>query len=149
MVIGIPGQMIQIIDDIRATVGRAVTFTVLDSATDCPACDIDPVTDTSTDSFCPTCSGLGYIYEYEDVIVSGHVIWKTADDLNPYVAGQIFEGDCTVQVKYTDYNLDIIDRTESIEVDGRTLKLDKVIPRGVPQPNRIILLLQEEDKDNE
>ena len=137
----------EIIDSIRAAIGRVVTFTTIDSTTECTACTLDPVTQTSTNSFCEVCGGIHFIPTYLDVIVSGHVTWNTADDIAPYAGGNVFEGDCRVQIKRSNKNLNIIDRTESVKVDGRTLKIDKIIPRGVPQLNRIILLLQEEDKD--
>lgn len=144
----IPTLMVDIINDIRSAIGRGGVFTVLDSTTECPVCDLDPNTGTSTDSFCPVCSGLHYIPEYSEVTITGHVSWGVADDTNYYSAGQVPEGDCRFQIGYTEYNLDIVERMVSVVIDNRRLELDKQIPRGVPQLNRLILILDEEEKEN-
>ena len=47
-----------IIDNIRGAIGRTVDFYTVASSNPCSVCDLDPVTDESTDSFCTTCSGL-------------------------------------------------------------------------------------------
>lgn len=135
------------IDAIRGAIGRAVTLTVLDGTTPCPVCQEDPVTHTSINSYCPVCSGVYHMPNYEYVVVTGHVTWKSADDMTWYSTGQLMGGDCRVQVKKTPEMDYIIDKIHRARVDGRVLELDKIIPRGVPQLNRYILILKEEEKD--
>lgn len=145
--IPIPNHITNIIDDIRGSIGRLVGFTVLDSTTPCPVCTLDPVTDTSTDSFCPVCSGVYYIKVVSEVTVSGHVTWKDADRVAYYSAGTVMEGDARVQIKYSTKNLDIIDRTEFVTLDSRKMQIQTVTPLGVPELNRIAISLIEEEKN--
>lgn len=132
-----------VIDKIRTAIGRPVTFTVISDTAECSICSLDPNTGTSVDSFCPECNGEYYILTYSGVQVSGHVTWREADDLQWVTGGQLLDGDCKVQIKHTPQNLTIIDTTETVNVDGKIMEIDKKIFRGVPTINRIILLLKE------
>ncbi len=145
--IPIPNHITNIIDDIRGSIGRLVGFTVLDSTTPCSVCTLDPTTDTSTDSFCPVCSGVYYIKNTSEVMISGHVTWKDADRIAYYSAGTVMEGDARVQIKRSSRNLDVLDRTEHITLDGRKMHIQTLTPLGVPELNRIALSLIEEEKN--
>jgi len=68
-------QEIEVIDAIRGAIGRDVTFNIVASSTGCPDCSLDPVTNTSTDSFCQTCDGKYWIPVYSGVVVSGHITY--------------------------------------------------------------------------
>lgn len=147
MGITFPNNTVEIIDGIRYAIGRMVTFYKIATTIPCPVCNLDPITNTSTDSFCPVCSGVFWLYTYSGVSVSGHVNWGQADQLNWATGGQIFEGDCRVQIKYTVANLDLVDNTKWLVVDGKKMSILKVIPRGVKPLNRILLDLREEGKE--
>lgn len=142
-----PDNTVTVIDDIRGAIGRSVDFYTIASTTPCPLCNLDPITNTSTDSFCPTCSGMFWLYTYSGVSVSGHVTWGYADQMGWATGGQIYEGDCRVQVKYTVANLNLVENAKWLVVDGKKMSIVKVIYRGVPTVNRILLDLREEGKE--
>lgn len=141
-----PSNTPNIIDAIRGAIGREVLFYKITQTDECTVCELDPITGTSTDSFCPVCSGEYYLYTYSGVSVSGHVTWAGADQLNWLTGGQLFEGDARVQIKFTVVNQQLIEDTEWVEVDGRKLMIEKIIPRGVPDQNRILVDLKEKEK---
>ena len=62
--------------------------------------------------------------------------------------GQVFDGDCRIQIKYTLNNLDTVKNCEYVEADNIRLRVDKHILRGVKDLNRIIILLSEEEREN-
>jgi hypothetical protein len=138
---------IQLIDDIRDAIGREVKFMVVGTTTECPICTIDPITNTSTDSFCPICSGVGYLYTYSGVSLSGHITWGGTDQLNWQTGGQLFDGDCRIQIKYTPANVWVVDNTKWIEVDDKGLQILHRTYRGVKELNRILIDCIERDKD--
>jgi hypothetical protein len=139
-------QDAQVVDEIREAIGRNVTFHYLVSTSGCPVCSLDPVTNESTDSFCTTCSGEYWIPSYSGEAILAHVNWGFSEQLGWYTGGQQMEGDCRIQIKYTVTNIDIVDKTKWIEVDGRNMLIVKRILRGVQPLNRIILDLSEKDK---
>ncbi|MEM4134614.1 MAG: hypothetical protein QXV73_05395 [Candidatus Micrarchaeia archaeon] len=140
-----PNNTVEIIDQIRNAIGRPVTFQFTVSGVVCPTCGVNPYTDTGVDPFCPTCSGIGYIYLFDYVTITGHVTWGHNDLPNWVTGGQYFTGDCVVQVKYTDYTKDILEKTEYVYVDGMKMRITSKILRGVPGINRILLDLKQED----
>lgn len=138
----------EIIDGIRSAIGRTAEFITLAGNNECTVCGLDPTTGLSVDSFCTTCSGLYYIPIYSGVTISGHVWWKSADSLQWPTGGQVFEGDATFQLKYTVGNLDTVNNTEFLMLDGKTMTIRKKVIRGVPALNRIILTLDEEERND-
>lgn len=138
-----PENTTEIIDAIRGAIGRDVTFYVLAGSLPCPACDLDPTTNTSTNSFCEICSGVYWINTYSGVSISGHVTWNDHDMLTWQTGGQLFDGDCRIQIKYTPENITVLDNTKWVEIDGKTLEIKRRNMRGVQQVNRIILSLIE------
>jgi hypothetical protein len=141
--------MTDIIDGIRNYIGRDVIFYTLGGRTACSGCSLDPVTDTSTDSFCTVCGGVYWIPTYSGYTISGHITWGHADELGWWSAGQIFEGDCRVQVKYTDTVATIVDNTEYAHVDGKVMTIKNIIYRGVRELNRILIDMMEKERDDE
>lgn len=149
MLITFPSNTAETIDKIRGAIGRPVTFYSVSNTAVCPAgCVLDPVTDTSTDSFCPVCSGNYYIYTYSGVTVSGHIFWNSSDLLNWPSAGFTFEGECRVQIKYTPIMLNMVDTAKYLVVDGKKMTVRNKAFRGVPSINRIILYLDQEERDD-
>ena len=142
-----PSNTVTIIDEIRGAIGRDVTFIVLASSVPCPVCSLDPVTNTSTDSFCLVCSGVYHIPVYSGYTTSGHVTWGKLDKLEWLSGGQYYDGDCRVQIKYTTEHVTIVDNTKWLEVDGKQMEIKKRIYRGVQPLNRILLDLIERDNN--
>lgn len=142
-----PSNTKNIIDQIRGAIGRDITFYIVDTETVCPECDIDPVTNTSTNSFCTTCSGLGYIYTYSGVTVSGHITWGFSEMLNWQTGGRLYDGDCRVQIEYTEANLSAVDNCRWVEVDGKIMQVIKKILRGFKEINRILIDLKEKERE--
>jgi len=147
MNITFPSNTKTVIDAIRGVLGRGVEFITTESGNPCPVCDLDPIANTSTDSFCETCSGMYWIPVYETYTISGHITWGQADILDWQSAGQLFDGECRVQVEYTDTNITILDKTEYLVVDNKKMEVKKRIERGVPTLNRVLLDLIELDKE--
>lgn len=143
MTITWPSNTVQIIDEIRNAIGREVIFHTLAGSTECPVCNLDPTTGTSTDSFCEYCSGSYYIPIYSGISISGHVTWNDHDILNWQTGGMLFDGDCRIQIKYTEDNITVLNATKWVEVDGKNLEIKRRNMRGVQPVNRIILSLIE------
>jgi hypothetical protein len=134
-----------IIDKIRGAIGREVTFYVEGSVEECPYCSLDPFTNTSTDTLCSGCNGDYWITTYSGATISGHVLWGPSDQIEWPTGGRIYTGDCKVQIKFTPYNLNIVDTSEYVIVDDRKLTVREKKLRGVPDTNRIILDLKLEE----
>ncbi len=132
------------IDAIREAIGRSIVFST-PVRTVCSGCSLDPITDTSTDSFCVICDGEGYVTTYSGTTISAHVTWGKADELGWVTGGQYLEGDCRVQIEYSTGNITVVDGSEFVTVDGKRLSVRKKILRGVPDLNRILIDLKEED----
>lgn len=132
------------IDAIRNAIGRNITF-VSDIVTNCPVCSLDPVSGGSTNSFCTTCGGKYYIVTDNNVSVLAHVTNGRVDQLGWASGGQFEEGDCRAQIEYTTANEAIVANTRKIIVDGKEYRIKNKEYRGVPQINRIILYLKQED----
>ena len=135
-----------ITNQIRDAIGRDVTFYVT-MESDCPTCTIDPVSNTSVDSFCPTCSGVGYLHTLSGYTVNAHVTWGKHDILNWQSAGQLFDGDCRIQVEYLPSTVSVLDMSPYVVVDGKKLSIKNKILRGVPSINRILIDLIESESE--
>lgn len=135
-----------VVDSIREAIGREVIWYVVASSIPCPVCELDPITNTSTDSFCPTCSGEYWIRVYSGVSISGHITWGYSEQLGWVTGGQLDEGECRVQIEYTDDNLSTVNNANYVEVDGKTMQIVNKKLRGVKSINRILVdLIEKED----
>ena len=132
------------IDSIRDAIGRPTEWHTV-TLSGCSLCELDPITNTSIDSFCPVCSGVYWIPTYEVTVISGHVTWGYSEQLGWVTGGQLAEGECRVQIKYTVANLDIIENAEKIFVDGKEMQMEKKTLRGVKNINRILIDLNEKE----
>lgn len=140
-----PTQLVNsTIQEIRNTIGRELTINVRVPGTACPICDLDPVTNVSTNPFCPVCNGFYWIDTLNGVTVSGHILWSPADSPYKTSGGLLPEGACKVTIAYTDSNRQYVEDADSFLVDGKTLSLKSYALRGVPSPNRIRIILTEE-----
>lgn len=132
------------LDEIRSKIERAITINVSIQGDPCPVCDLDPITNTSTDSFCVTCSGLYWINTTSGFSVSGHVRWLSADQPMYSEGGVIDTGDCIVTLKHTAEILSGVQNSYSFIVDNRDLYLKKYVLKGVRNLNRIRVILKED-----
>ena len=136
------------VDSIRAAIGRNVLINVTVSGTPCPAsgCSLDPVTGLSTNQFdCAICSGFYFINTLSGYTVLAHVNWGQAETPIWEAGGRVLEGDCLIQIKHTVANVDAVDNSKSYVVDGKTLVKKSVDYRGVPNLNRILVTLEQEE----
>jgi hypothetical protein len=140
-----PSNTKEIIDAIRGAIGRNVDFYV-PTISGCDVCSLDPVTNTSTDSFCPVCSGEYWIKSYTTLTVSGHITWAPSDTLSWYAGGKVFDGDCRISIEYTDENSDAVEKADYIVADNKELEIRKTTFRGFQPINRIIIDAIERDR---
>ena len=145
MTIVFPEDTEDIIDGIRDAIGRDITFVSV-TTSGCPVCSLDPVTNQSTDSFCPVCSGLYWIPTPVYDVINAHVTWGNVDFQNWYPGGYQFEGDARAQIKYTLANLDIVDNALYVYIDNKVMEIKSFILRGVQNINRILIDMIEREK---
>jgi hypothetical protein len=143
-----PSNTVAVIDGIRGAIGRDIEFIVIVSSYECPTCFLDPITNKSEDSFCPTCSGEGYLYDYDEVPVSAVISWGPMNLPDWQGGGMLYDGEVGCQIKNTDANVVLVDTAIAVHVDGHTMEIKKTIPRGVQPLNRLLLTLREQDKDD-
>jgi hypothetical protein len=141
-------QVRETIDTIRTEIGRNVTFNVLVSGIGCSICSLDPITNTSTNSFCPVCHGLYWLDTLSGFTVSGHIRWYGMDKPMLQAGGRTPEGDCQVTIAYTNEDLLAVQNSSSVIVDGKRMSLKSYKLKGVKQPNRIAVILLEEGDQN-
>ena len=143
-----PSNTSEIISEIRKAVGRDVTFVTVPSSSPCPICSLDPITNTSTDSFCYYCSGDFWVPIYSSYVTIAHILWRPFDFVSWQRAGQLFDGDCRLQLEYTPENITVLDITSYVVVDDKRLEIKRKEFRGVPEINRVILDLIESEKED-
>jgi len=145
MGITFPSDTVTVIDEIRNAIGRSVTFVTLSGRIACPTCGVNPITNEGLDPFCVTCSGTGYVDVYEYKSIYAHVTWNFNDLPRWITGGTYVEGDCIIQIKFTEDTLTMLDKTSKVIVDGFPMIIKKRILRGIPEINRVILSLKQED----
>ena len=148
MQITFPSGTRDTIENIINAIGRPVTF-VTSTVSGCYNCSLDPVTDTSTDSFCAVCSGVYWIHTWSGYDITAHITWKFADKDDWTTGGLTFLGDGIVKIMYSGPYMDIVDSTDYIVVDGKQANIEKVTLLGVPSINRIILDFKERNKEDD
>ena len=115
-----PTNTADIIDQIRTAIGRIIVIDI-PYISECPTCSLDPITNVSADSFCPTCSGLYWIPTLSGYPVLAHITWGPVDNLAWVTGGQLLEGECRVQVKYTSDNLIAVLSGVNYHVDNKVM----------------------------
>lgn len=147
MTISWPSNTVQKIDAIRDAIGRDIVAYVPISGVPCTevGCELDPMTNLSTNQFCPICGGNYWLATVSGYVMNAHVRHKI-DDL-PYrtAGGIVFDGDAIIQVKYTTENMLAVDTADYFEVDGKEFIKEKYSLRGVPEVNRIVVTLKERE----
>jgi len=144
MTIYFPPDTKDTIDAIRNAIGRdAIFYSRIELV--CPTCGIDPLSGQALNSFCPTCSGVGYVYTMSGTVVLGHVNYGSLDSFKWASAGQYPVGDATFQMEYTPEHIALVKGMDYMEVDDKKFSFMKQVIRGLPTPNRIILILVEGD----
>jgi hypothetical protein len=133
------------VDAIRHAIGRDIEIVTL-LATGCSICSLDPVHNSSIDSYCSGCGGYYWITTPSGVTVSGHVRWAPFDDVTPQTGGIVYLGDCVVTIEFTPANLSLISSADYVVVDNKKMVLDKYVLRGHKAINRIRLMLKEMEK---
>jgi len=143
-----PSNTATIIDEIRGAIGRNIRINVTVSGIPCAAsgCGIlDPVTGLSTNQFCDTCSGLYWTNTISGYTVLAYIQWGRGEIPIWETGGKVLEGDCLIQMKYTPETITAIDDAKNYKVDGKTLIQESVEYRGVPDINRVLVTLKEEE----
>lgn len=148
MTITFPSGTKEIIESIINAVGRDATFYV-PTLSGCTAsgCSLDPITDTSTNSFCEVCSGSYWIKTYSGYTTKAHVTWKFADFNKWDTGGYVFNGDGIIKVIYSGSVLDIIEAADYAVIDDKQVSIEKITLLGVPTLNRIVLDFKEKEKE--
>jgi len=145
MDITFPNNTKDTIDKIRQVIGRNITI-LIPTFSGCSVCNLDPVTNLSTDSFCENCNGKYWIETFSGYITLAHINWGKTDVKAWFTGGQIFNGDCLIQIEYSPENLSAVELGKVYIVDGKKLRKENQIYRGVQSLNRILIELTEVEK---
>lgn len=141
-----PSNTSDLIEQMINTDGRQIYFYTV-TYSGCSICSLDPISDTSVDSTCPTCSGEYWIPTYSGWAVTAHVTWGVLDNKGWTTGGMIDNGDCTVKFMLDEEAEDVVDNAVYAVVDDRIMTIQPgIILRGIPTPNRIIVKLKEKEK---
>jgi len=144
-----PTNTTETINNIRNAIGRLTDFYYVYSSMPCPsgACHLDPITNTSTNSWCIICSGNYWIPLYSKQSILAHVTWGASDLASWQTGGLIYDGDCTLQIAYSGGVEDLIDKTRFVVVDNKQMEIKKSALRGFQGINRVILTLIEKEEE--
>lgn len=143
-----PSNTRETIQNIIDTIGREVLF-VSATLSGCYNCSLDPITNTSVNSFCPVCSGEYWIKQEMASGITAHVTWKFSELEDWQAGGIVSKGDGIVKIMYSGPYLAAIDSSEYMVVDGREVDIEKVTVLGVPSLNRIVIDFKERIKRDE
>lgn len=127
-------------------IGRDVTLFYVYSSYGCPICDLDPITNTSTDSFCETCSGDYWIDIMSGYSIKAHVTWKYDYENDFHPGGKVINGDARVKYMHTDAMESLTKSAKYFVVDGKILDIEKTTLLGAANINRISVDLKEREE---
>jgi hypothetical protein len=71
---------------------------VTEEKEECPDCAIDPINQSSTNPFCPTCHGSGFVIEIDAREVSVNVEYSSGGEIIPGIAGTLKEGQVALTI---------------------------------------------------
>lgn len=148
MVITWPSNTTEITDEIRNVIGRDITIYLTVSGIPCTysGCYLDPVTNLSTNQFCPSCAGSYWLETVSGYNVLAHVRPLELDSSIYVTGGVVVEGDALVQIKYTVESLNAVQNSKYYIVDNKTFIQKNFSIRGVPTVNRIVVTLVEKER---
>lgn len=147
MKIVFPEDTYKVVDAIRDAIGRDIIIHHVISVSGCSLCNLDPTTNLSTDPFCPACSGKYWIPVYSSTRIKAHIFWKRGQKIDWLPGGIHFDSDITAQIKFSGNIENYLDNADYIIVDGKKFEEKERTYRGVPTINRIILFLDEIEKE--
>lgn len=127
-------------------IGRNISIYHKVSVSGCPVCSLEPVSNTSTNAFCPVCSGSYWLENLAEYPVLAHVTWGGSEGVAWYSAGQQVTGKCSIRLNYNSEVKTVIDNARYLVVDDRTMQIEKVNLRGSPEINRILISLKEAEE---
>jgi hypothetical protein len=126
--------------------GREITIYTVTSLSGCYNCNLDPVSNTSTDSWCPVCSGEYWIPTYSGTDIKAHVTYGAVENKDWVTGGMIDNGQIQVKFMHSAELEEIVHDSKFFVVDGREMNVSKIILRGVPEVNRILVQLKEKER---
>jgi len=145
-------QVITTVNEILSAIGREFTLYVKTSGTPCPQCLssgwYDPVTNSSTNSFCTICQGVYWLNIPSGIILTGHVKWNIGEIPYWNPGGIVPGGDCIITIPYSSGIENKVKNSLRFLVDNKDLTLKGYRLRGVKNPNRIIITLKMESSEN-
>lgn len=134
------------IDAVRGEIGRNVTFHV-PKKEECSICVASGYYDAASDSSfyetCPICVGAYYTDTTEETTVLARVRFANDEQITATPAGKYFAGDATIHVEPEYLNLAESAQVEGgkVVVDDHDMQIQKIIPLGTIETNRIRLVL--------
>ena len=140
-----PSNTEDIIDEIRDTIGRDITILTTVSGIACSICALNPVSNLSTNPFCPECGGTYWKNTASGYIINAHIGIGEIDLPWRVAAGHIEKGEIIAQIKYTPENLYAVEHAQHYLVDGKIYLQDDISYRGVPEINRMVITLREQE----
>lgn len=141
-----PSNTREVISGIIDQIGRDVEIFFVWSSYACPDCSLDPITNTSSDSFCPTCSGEYWVDVMSGVTRLAHVTWKFDYGNEFQTGGRNMIGDARVKIMHSDADEALVKQSKYLVVDDKIMNLEKTTLLGAPQVNRIIMDLKEKEE---
>jgi hypothetical protein len=140
-----PSDTKDVIDSIRNAIGRDIYIIYPASGTACGTCSLNPITNKSTDPFCPTCSGVYWINTDATSEILAHVVEGPLDIPWRSSGGIINKGEALVQIEYTVTNLNLVKSAKYFLVNDKKYFQKSISLRGVPNINRILVTLAEQE----
>lgn len=137
----------RIIDDVRAEIGRNVTF-YTQNLTACPLCLAnnlyDPIGDVSFNVVCPICAGSYWINTATPTTVLARVHWVSDEARTATPGGKYFVGEATLTIDpmYLDLAEACQNEGGKVVVDSHDMSITKIIPFGGPAINRYRIILK-------
>lgn len=134
------------IDRLRGDIGRDVKFYVSNNSP-CSLCTASGYYDAASNSTyyttCPVCSGLFYLNTATITVVNARVRWTSDEAITATPAGKYFAGDATLHIDPKYLVLAQASQSESgkVEVDGHDMQINKIIPLGTIETNRLRIVL--------
>ncbi len=121
-----------VIDKIREAIGREITIYVTVTGVVCTTsgCSLDPVTNLSTDPFCPGCEGNYWVDTISGWTCSAHIRWRQTDQPLWTAGGIIDEGDCKVTIANSGVALYNVQHSKYFVVDDIDLYMKSYFLKG-------------------